>query len=152
MTSAISGISNLSNLFSASSTPSATTSASTGANTSTSTSTSGTMTEADFLKLLTSQLQNQDPLNPDSNTDFVSDLSTFSNMQAMSSMNTNIGSMLSQQSYTTAIGMIGKQVTTSDNQTGVVSQVGMEQGTPYLYVGNNQYQLSDITSISNVSE
>jgi len=143
-TSAITGNSYLNSLYSA--TNAANTSAST------STSASGTMSQADFLKLLTSQLKNQDPLDPQSSTDFVSQLSTFSNMQAMTNMNTNISSMLSQQSYTNAVSMIGKQVTTSDNKSGVVSQVGMDQGTPYLYVGNNQYQLSDIISISNAAD
>src|SRR6202142_4071319 len=144
MSTPIIGNSYLSSLYSASNT------ASTG--TSTGTSTSGTLSETDFLKLLTSQLKNQDPLNPTSSNDFVSQLSTFSNMQQMTSMGTNMSSMLSQQSYSTALSMIGKQVSTSDNKSGVVSQVSIANGTPYLYVGNNQYQLSDITSVSNATQ
>jgi flagellar basal-body rod modification protein FlgD len=146
MSTPIIGNSYLSSLYSASNT------ASTGTSTGTGTSTSGTLSETDFLKLLTSQLQNQDPLNPTSDTDFVSQLSTFSNMQQMTSMGTNMSSMLSQQSYSNAVSMIGKQVTTSDNKSGVVSQVSIANGTPYLYVGNNQYQLSDITSVSNATQ
>ena len=67
-TSAISGNSYLSSLYSTS----------TSTNTSTSKSTSGTsgLGESDFLNLLITQLKNQNPLEPMKDTDFIASLLT----------------------------------------------------------------------------
>ncbi len=123
--------------------------ASSGSSTSSSSSAngSGSLGESDFLNLLITQLKNQDPLDPMKDTDFIAQLANFSSLQQMTGINTNISNMLAQQNYANAAGMIGKQITTADNNSGVVSKVGIEQGTVYLYVGSNKYTLSDITSV-----
>ena len=137
----------LSSLFSASS------ASGTGNSTTSTTSNSSTtgLGESDFLNLLIAQLKNQDPLNPVKDTDFIAQLANFSSLQQMTSMNTNMSNLLAQQNYTNAASMIGKQITTSDSKSGVVSKVGIESGTIYLYVGTNKYQLSDITSVSSAT-
>ena len=124
-----------------------------GAQTSTTstTKTTGGLGESDFLNLLITQLKNQDPLNPMKDTEFIAQLASFSSLQQMTSMNANMGGLLAQQNYTNAASMIGKQVTTSDSKSGVVSKVSLEQGQIYLYVGDNKYMLSDITSVSNAT-
>ncbi|HTZ17535.1 MAG TPA: flagellar hook capping FlgD N-terminal domain-containing protein, partial [Dissulfurispiraceae bacterium] len=125
----------------------------TGNSTTSTTSNSSTtgLGESDFLNLLIAQLKNQDPLNPVKDTDFIAQLANFSSLQQMTSMNTNMSNLLAQQNYTNAASMIGKQITTSDSKSGVVSKVGIESGTIYLYVGTNKYQLSDITSVSSAT-
>src|SRR5512135_287243 len=112
---------------------------------SSSTATSGTggLGESDFLNLLITQLKNQDPLDPMKDTEFVAQLANFSSLQQMTSMNTNMANLLAQQNYTNAASMIGKQVTTSDDKSGVVSKVSLEKGQIYLYVGDNKYTLND---------
>jgi flagellar basal-body rod modification protein FlgD len=126
-----------------------------GANNQTSTTsttkTTGGLGESDFLNLLITQLKNQDPLNPMKDTEFIAQLASFSSLQQMTSMNTNMSTLLAQQNYTNAANMLGKQVTTADNKTGVVSKVSIEQGQLYLYVGDNKYTLGDITSVSNAT-
>lgn len=107
--------------------------------------------ESDFLNLLITQLKNQDPLNPMKDTEFIAQLANFSSLQQMTSMNSNMSTLLAQQNYTNAAGMIGKQVTTSDNKSGVVSKVSLDQGQINLYVGDNKYTLGDITSVSNAT-
>jgi flagellar basal-body rod modification protein FlgD len=146
-TSAIGNNSYLSSLYSTS------TSSNTSTSTSKSTSTSGTsgLGESDFLNLLISQLKNQDPLNPISNTDFISQMANFSSLQQMTSVNTNISSLLQQQNIANSTAMIGKQVTTSDGNSGIVNQVSMDSGQVSIYVGTNKYLLSDITNIQNAT-
>ena len=107
--------------------------------------------EGDFLNLLITQLKNQDPLNPMKDTEFIAQLASFSSLQQMTGMNTNMSNLLAQQNYTNAASMIGKQVTTSDSKSGVVSKVSLDQGQISLYVGDNKYSLSDITSVSNAT-
>ena len=84
-TSAISDNSYLSSLYSTS----------TSSNTSTSKSKGGTsgLGESDFMNLLITQLKNQDPLEPMKDTDFIAQLANFSNLQQMTSVNTNISTM-----------------------------------------------------------
>jgi flagellar basal-body rod modification protein FlgD len=83
--------------------PSASSSASAGA--------SGTLTEANFLTLLTTQLENQDPLNPQSPSDFAAELAQFSTASGVQNLNQTLGSGGGVQ----AAGLIGKNVAVSGN-------------------------------------
>lgn len=66
-----------------------------------------------FLRLLTTQLQNQDPLDPTDSTEFVAQLANFSSVEQQVQTNTKLDSMitaLSSSSATRAADFIGKQV------------------------------------------
>jgi flagellar basal-body rod modification protein FlgD len=144
----------LSSLYSATSTANsskssnktATSSSTTG--TSALSSASSTLGESDFLNLLCTQLKNQDPLDPMKDTEFIAQLATFSSLEQMTSMNSSMSYLLEQQYYNTNASMLGKTVTTSDGKTGVVTKVTKEDNSMYLYVGENKYSLSDVTSIT----
>lgn len=85
----------------------------------------------DFLKLLITQLQNQDPLNPTSDQDFIAQMAQFSSLEQMQNMNT---SLLTSQAST----LINKTVswTGDDSQVhgGTVKGVSMVNGQPKLIV------------------
>jgi flagellar hook assembly protein FlgD len=51
----------------------------------------------DFLRLLTEQLQNQDPLNPQSDTDFIASMSSFSSVEAMGDLSNNFELFMNDQ-------------------------------------------------------
>jgi flagellar basal-body rod modification protein FlgD len=51
---------------------------------------SSTMTQADFLKLMTAQLQAQDPTNPVDNSQFVSQMAQFSQLSATQQLDTDL--------------------------------------------------------------
>jgi len=66
-----------------------------------------------FLKLMTAQLQNQDPLNPVDGTQFTQQIASFSALEQQIQTNSNLEKLLSQQSFSQqsmAVGMIGKEV------------------------------------------
>jgi len=54
---------------------------------STSTNSNTDISETDFLNLLVTQLQNQDPMNPMDSDQFVSQLATFSSLEQLISIN-----------------------------------------------------------------
>jgi len=72
-----------------------------------------------FLKLLTTQLQNQDPLNPTDNAEMTSQLIGYASVQQGAATNTKLDKLISlQQSSTAANGLsyIGKQIEANGNQ------------------------------------
>ena len=80
-------------------------------------STSGTtLGQADFLKLMTAQMQNQDPFNPTDNTQMVAQMAQFSSLAGISEMSTTlkaIATKLGSTSASDAMAYIGKTVLTA---------------------------------------
>ncbi len=71
------------------------------------------MGKDDFLKLLVTQLQNQDPLNPSDPTEFTAQLAQFSSLEQLFEVNASIGRMASataDMERMSAMGLIGKEV------------------------------------------
>jgi len=81
----------------------------------------------DFLKLFVTQLQNQDPLNPQDSSQFITQLAQITQVEQAYNTNTNLQSILNQGNNSMAMGsvsMIGRQV----QATG--SQVNLQSGSP----------------------
>jgi len=71
------------------------------------------MGKEDFLKLLISQMQHQDPLEPMKNHEFVAQLATFSNVEQLVSVNegiSNLGQIQTAAYESSAASYIGKEV------------------------------------------
>jgi flagellar basal-body rod modification protein FlgD len=76
----------------------------------------------DFLKLLVTQLQYQDPLNPAESTEFTAQLAQFSSLEQLTNVNENLEYLqLYQASINNAqaVDFIGKTVTTKGNSVSV---------------------------------
>jgi len=114
-----------------------------------------TLGQNDFLKLLVAQMGAQDPMNPQSNTDFIAQMAQFSSLQATTSMQTNLSAISSQQQLMQANNLIGRQVTlqAAADQTaqGIVSAVQVLDGTPKITVNGQSFDLSQVLSIQPVT-
>lgn len=55
-----------------------------------------TLGKDDFLRLLTTQLQNQDPMNPVSNTDFIAQTAQFTSLEELQNIQKSLNSFLSK--------------------------------------------------------
>jgi flagellar basal-body rod modification protein FlgD len=85
---------------------------------------SATNIQMDYMKVLITQLQNQDPLEPLSNNEMASQLAQFSQLQQLESMNSNFAEVLAITNRSYANSLIGKEVTffTQDTETGALIQ------------------------------
>lgn len=114
------------------------------------TSTSGTSSlnsqlgETAFLQLLTTQLQNQDPLNPMDDTQSVAELAQFSAVQATTSLNDSFSSFESNFSVMQSAGLLGKTVSAqSTDASGNVSSVTGTVKTISVVNGVPEFTLAD---------
>ena len=74
--------------------------------------------QADFLKLMTAQLQNQDPFSPMDNTQMVAQMASFSQLSGITEMSTTlkaISDKLGASTTSDAVSYIGKTVLTAGN-------------------------------------
>ncbi len=82
------------------------------------------ISETQFLQLLLTQLQFQDPLKPVDNTEFVAQLAQFSALQINQEMSGKMDTSLTIGAGQQAIGLLGKKVTVkSTSATGTVTAV-----------------------------
>lgn len=100
-----------------------------------------------FLNLLVAEMANQDPLEPTSNTEFISQLATFSQMQYMQQSST-----YSMATY--ASSLVGKIATGTKMdgtdlvmKTGVVQRVTKSGDTYWVNIDGVDFDISKITSV-----
>jgi flagellar basal-body rod modification protein FlgD len=113
---------------------------------------SSSLGKDDFLKILMTQLQNQDPLNPMQDQDFISQMATFSSLEQMTNLNSSMDNFVKAaqpNQFMQASSMIGKTVTYLDDQdnemTAVVQSVLFKDGS-------TSFQLNDDNQTSITSE
>jgi len=80
-------------------------------------STKSTMGQKDFLTLFTTQLKNQDPLDPVKNEAFVAQLAQFSQLEATTNMSTSLSDFVTSMGnnqITSGANLLGKKVSVAD--------------------------------------
>ena len=128
-----------------------------------------------FLRLLVTQLENQDPLDPQDNSEFVAEMAQFSSLEQMTNMNESLGkinTLVSNMDTSVLVGqlssMIGKGLdwdepvqTTDENGdpviiseplSGVITGVNVSDGTTRVVVEteDGQKYKVDIANITRV--
>ncbi|MBV8577551.1 MAG: hypothetical protein JOZ58_21245 [Acetobacteraceae bacterium] len=101
-------------------------------------SVSSQLGEDAFLKLLTTQLQNHDPLNPMDDTQSVAQLAQFSSLQATTQLSDAFTAFQSNFSVMQSAGLLGKTVSAQSTDaagnvttvTGTVKTISVVDGTP----------------------
>lgn len=107
----------------------------------------------DFLKLLITQLTQQDPTNPMKDHDFIAQMAQFSSLEQMKNISSGISRMEAKQSYS----LVGKVVSGPDMVTGE-TVVGLAaalffdaDGKSYVRVNGRSVEVEKITLISDPS-
>jgi flagellar basal-body rod modification protein FlgD len=106
----------------------------------------------DFLRILLTQLQFQDPLKPVDNQEFVAQLAQFSSLEITRQQSEKIDSLLSINGANQAIGLLNKQVQAgANNNVGTVQAISFSSGTPLLTVKSATQTLVDV-KLSDVTQ
>ncbi len=114
--------------------------------------------QMDYMILLITQLQNQNPLEPLDNNEMASQLAQFSQLQQLESMNTSFAQVLATTELTYANSLIGKEVSfmletetgATDITSGIVEQIyNNVDGEIFLRAGDYMFGLENVISIKN---
>ncbi|MCK5893245.1 MAG: hypothetical protein KAG53_02290 [Endozoicomonadaceae bacterium] len=76
------------------------------------------MGQEEFMQMLLAEINNQDPLNPQSSSDFVAQLAQITSVDNLSNLNSQIAGLVSSMQYSQAMqatDLVGKTVTVSAN-------------------------------------
>lgn len=105
----------------------------------------------DFLQLLTSQISNQDPLEPMKDTEFISQMANIASLEQMQQFTKGFESFASSQKDMVAQAYLGRIVTISDQGNeieGLVDSVEKSSdGSITIEVSGNSYDPKDITRV-----
>lgn len=109
---------------------------------------SSTVNKTDFMNLLVAQMKNQDPLEPTSNTEWVSQYATFSELEQMQ----NVANSSTLQR---ASDLVGKEVLVNSTDAsgnvkqvqGKVDSVNFSGSNAYLTIDGVQYSIDDLVEV-----
>ena len=104
-----------------------------------------------FMKMMITELQNQDPLNPMDNSQILSQISQIQQIQSSASLTSTLGSVSRGQSLSSASALIGRNIKALDSDgndvTGKVDKVTITDNTPTLVVGTSEVSLDNIREV-----
>jgi flagellar basal-body rod modification protein FlgD len=109
------------------------------------------LTMSDFIRMMVAQLENQDPMDPMSNTEMLQQISQMRSITSNDRLTSSIESLSLGQALSTASSLIGKTVTgvntLNQSITGKVEKVTIENGEARLYVGSSIINVGNVTAI-----
>lgn len=104
----------------------------------------------DFLKILITQLQHQDPTKPMEDREFIAQMAQFSTLEQMTNMSQEFASLTAKLSSSRALGMLGKTVEIVVGDQVVSGSVEAVTGGdfPQLLVNGVYYDIDDIARVT----
>ena len=105
----------------------------------------------DFLKLLTTQLGNQDPFKPQSSGEMLNQMTQIASIQSMTSMQKNLTQLRTDQQLTMGQSLINKTVQVKGDDgsltTGLVTKVTLEKEGVKLWIGNQSFLTTSLQAV-----
>lgn len=110
------------------------------------------LTQEDFLKLLTVQLQNQDPLKPMEDAQFMGQMAQFASLEQTKELTNTVTKLSSSLGFSSAQQFLGKNVTITQSDgvevKGTVEGIVIDVGVPKVLVNDKSYATDLITSVT----
>ena len=106
----------------------------------------------DFLNLLTVQLQNQDPIEPVKQEDFIAQLSQFSTLEGIENLNASFGDMLRLEEVSQGMNLVGREIEyqdafSGDFRSGRVDEFFVDGGAVRVLVNNEPISIDRISGV-----
>ena len=109
---------------------------------------SSSLGKDDFLQLLVAQMKYQDPMEPTSNTEYIQQYATYSELEQMMNMSETMD-------LQRASGLVGQMVCVEFTTEagidrvveGIVDYVYYESGTPFVSINGELYKAEDVTNV-----
>ena len=108
-----------------------------------------TLDRDDFLKILVTQLQHQDPSAPLEDKEFIAQMAQFSSLEQMTNMSQGFAKLSGLLASSEASGFLGQHVTIADGDktiTGMVTEV-IRGDSPLVGVNGQYYNVEQIQKI-----
>lgn len=113
-----------------------------------------------FLKLMITELTNQDPLNPMDNTQLVEQIGQIRQITATNQLSETLAVLQAGQNLTTASSLIGKEVVAltdqNENVAGVVNKITVDidpknadKRTYRVHIGEHDIDLKNVREVKN---
>lgn len=114
----------------------------------------------EFLKLLITELQHQDPTNPMQDREFIAQMAQFSTLEQMLNFNKNMEKLVSGVSFQSSFSLLGLNVQIEDKSNmdtegnpliinGKVESVSKNENEIFVRINGENYPISDIASVGN---
>jgi len=110
----------------------------------------------DFIQMMITQLQNQDPLEPAKNQELLAQMSQIGQLQSATMLQESLAGMVLQNQLGSAGNLIGKMIkgidANDDPITGVVNSIRVEDNKVFLELDNGKSLSMDrVTNIASAS-
>lgn len=108
----------------------------------------------EFLRLLTTQMRYQNPLDPLKDADFIAQLAQFSSLEGIQNLNSSFADMVLMQGLTQGAGLIGRTVVfdrEGNTVRGTVDSLQVSGGKVHLVVGGETVVLQQVRGIEAAS-
>ena len=106
----------------------------------------------EFLKLLVTQMRNQDPMQPVSDTEFIAQMAQFSSLEQTKTMSADITKLRQGNDFLQATNLLGKEVRLNLGDMaftkGIVTDLNVKDGEARIIVGEKTYTLDQVNSVS----
>jgi flagellar basal-body rod modification protein FlgD len=105
----------------------------------------------DFLKLMITEMQNQDPTAPEDTSQIMQEIGQMQSIESTTQLTTTLNALSLGQNLNAASALINQSIVGLDSNgnsvNGTVRGVLVENGTPSLVVGNSTVQLSNVQQV-----
>ncbi|MDG2013781.1 MAG: flagellar hook capping FlgD N-terminal domain-containing protein [Pirellulaceae bacterium] len=113
---------------------------------------SSSQLEDQFLTLLVTQLQNQDPMEPVKQEDFIGQLAQFSTVEGIEKLNSQFSEVLQSQQMLGGFDLVGKDVSyiapgDAEPSRGHVDQVLVENGNIKVVMGDKTIPVNQVFGV-----
>lgn len=109
-----------------------------------------------FLELMVTQLQYQDPLQPVGQQEFLQQLAQFSVVEGVEQLNTQFADYLKVQTLSQGVDFVGQHVeyesASGESLSGRVSEVRVINGQMNLQIGDDLIPLQDVNALISLPE